>query len=80
MVKPPLLLTPLAFSLLLCPFPLIADEPEALPDMDLLVYLGGWEVNGEESQEPLYWREGEAVSNNEEKTDVSQQDTTYEEQ
>jgi hypothetical protein len=80
MVKLPVSLTPLAFSLILWSSPLIADEPETLPGMDLLVYLGGWEVNGEESQEPLYWREGEIVSNNENETDVQQQDTAYEEQ
>lgn len=79
MVKPSISLTPLALGLVLWSSPLIADEPDTLPDMDLLVYLGGWEVNGEESQEPLYWREGENVSNNEDKTDVGQQETAYEE-
>ncbi len=79
MADTPLLLTPLALVLMLCSSHLSADEPEALPDMDLLIYLGGWEVNGEEAQEPLYWSEGETVSNNEDTTDVRQQDTANEE-
>lgn len=28
---------------------------ETLPGMELLIYLGGWEINDQEAEEPLYW-------------------------
>ncbi|BFM16174.1 hypothetical protein R50073_23570 [Maricurvus nonylphenolicus] len=31
------------------------QENGTLPDMELLIYLGGWEINDQEAEEPLYW-------------------------
>lgn len=42
--------------------PVFAEENEDalkedadLPDMEFLIYLGGWEINDQQAEEPLYW-------------------------